>query len=223
MKFENNLIYHVFNQGNNHEQIFLNRDNYLFFLQKMRVHLSPHVEMLCYCLMPNHFHWLFQVKSCVLKIEERDLLLKKPQILRSISDFNSSDDSKSSDELKSEGEPRYRSLNESIAILLRSYTRAINLQENRSGSLFRPHTKAKTGWIDEFITVDRYRNGNFDFRAFPDDEYGFHCFHYIHENPKRAGLCSEVTDWEFSSARDFAGLRNGTICNQNLAKKLLLI
>jgi hypothetical protein len=33
-------------------------------------------------------------------------------------------------------------LNNSIAVMLRSYTRAINLQERRSGALFREGTKA---------------------------------------------------------------------------------
>ncbi|MBK7938941.1 MAG: hypothetical protein IPJ82_18530 [Lewinellaceae bacterium] len=117
--------------------------------------------------------------------------------------------------------PQLRSLTESIAIMLRSYTRAINIQEQRSGSLFRPHTKFKTGWIDEFITVDKYRKGPNDFRAFPDNNYGWECFRYIHENPIKAGLCLLAEDWEFSSARDFADLRAGTLCNQSLAKTLL--
>ena len=116
-----------------------------------------------------------------------------------------------------------RAFNDSIAILLRSYARAINKQQDRSGALFREDTKAKTGWIDEFITVDRYRNGPNDFRAFPDDEYGWHCFNYIHENPVAAKLVAHATNWEYSSARDYAGLRSGTLCNQALAKQLLLL
>ena len=58
MKYEPNQIYHLYNQGNNKEPIFFNKENYLFFLQKMRKHLHPYVDILCYCLMPNHFHWL---------------------------------------------------------------------------------------------------------------------------------------------------------------------
>ena len=30
-----------------------------------------------------------------------------------------------------------------------------------------------------------------------------------------------ATDWPYSSASDYAGLRNGTLCNQGLAKQLL--
>ncbi len=255
MIFEKNLVYHVFNQGNNREQVFFNEENYLFFLTKMRVHLLPHAELLCYCLMPNHFHWLIQVVEPELIIHEKDLTVARgnPHLrLRSAPDSyddcepsyesgadvkpksssesppESYDDSKSSYDSGGDSEgsgskaaQRIRSLNDSIAILLRSYTRAINVQEKRTGSLFRAHTQGKTGWIDQFITVDRYRKGTFDFRAFPDDEYGYHCFNYIHDNPSEAGLCANATDWPYSSARDFAGLRNGTLCNQELAKSLL--
>ena len=119
--------------------------------------------------------------------------------------------------------PKLRTFNDSIAILLRSYARAINKQQDRSGALFREDTKAKTGWIDEFITVDRYRNGSNDFRAFPDDEYGWYCFNYIHENPVKARLEADAADWAYSSARDFAGLRSGSLCNQALARQLLLL
>ena len=43
------------------------------------------------------------------------------------------------------------------------------------------------------------------------------CFNYIHQNPVMSGLVSKMEDWEFSSFRDFIGLRNGTIIEKNLA------
>lgn len=167
----------------------------------MRTFISPYADFLCYCLMPNHFHWLIFVRQTVLEVGSGT----------SSGDFEST----------GEAPGKRRSLNDSIAILLRSYTRAINKQRLSSGALFREDTKAKSGWIDEFITVDRYRKGKSDFRAFPDNDYGWNCFNYIHENPKHAGLVSNAIDWPYSSARDFAGLRNGTLCNQKLAKNLL--
>jgi len=211
MHFEKNMIYHVYNQGNNHEVVFFEERNYLFFQEKMRTYLLPYADLLCFCLMPNHFHWLIRVKEEVLKI-------RRP------GSFKSSDDSESSDDLNDPGLRIFntsRTLNQSIAILLRSYTRAVNKQENRSGTLFRQHTKAKSGWIEEFITVDKYRHGVWDFRAFPDDEYGMHCFNYIHHNPCDARLVIQATDWEFSSAKDYAGLRNETLCNRAMAAEVL--
>ena len=53
---EKDQIIHLYNQGNNRRTIFYNRENYLFFLKKLRKHLPPFCEILCYCLMPNQFH-----------------------------------------------------------------------------------------------------------------------------------------------------------------------
>ncbi len=63
MQFEVGHIYHIYNQGNNRQPIFFERKHYLFFLQKMRAYLLPHGDILAYCLMPNHFHVMVEVKS----------------------------------------------------------------------------------------------------------------------------------------------------------------
>jgi putative transposase len=110
-----------------------------------------------------------------------------------------------------------------LGLCLVRTTRAINKQEGWSGSIFRQETKAKNGWIDEFITVDKYQKGNFDFRTFPDNDYGFECFNYIHNNPVKAAITNRATEWKYSSAMDFAGMRSGTLCNQKLARELLLL
>lgn len=52
-----NQLYHFYNQGNNKQPIFYNRDNYLFFLRKFRKYVHPYCKVLSYCLMPNHFHF----------------------------------------------------------------------------------------------------------------------------------------------------------------------
>ncbi|MBK8555522.1 MAG: hypothetical protein IPL65_07015 [Lewinellaceae bacterium] len=81
-------------------------------------------------------------------------------------------------------------------------------------------TKAKDGWQDPYITS---RDPDYG-KIWKDWEiYGTTCFHYIHKNPVRAGLASSAEAWEFSSAKDFAGLRNGSLCNYALAKELLYL
>lgn len=55
MHFEPNAIYHIYNQGNNRQQVFFREENYLYCLRKMRKYLLPYGDLLCYCLMPNHF------------------------------------------------------------------------------------------------------------------------------------------------------------------------
>ena len=61
-------IYHIYNQGNNRQKIFYNRDNYGFFLQKMNDYLLPYCDVLAWCLMPNHFHWMVYVRESELEI-----------------------------------------------------------------------------------------------------------------------------------------------------------
>lgn len=208
MEFKKGYIFHIYNQGNNRQQIFFNRENYLFFLQKMRKHLLPYGDILAYCLMPNHFHLMMQVN---------DLLADYTPI----SDLNSSDDSKSSDEFKSTSKPK--SLNNSIAIMLRSYTRAINNQQECSGSLFRQKTKAECLTLSEGITPTFYNTefGTEWNNSVPEEEYLQTCFNYIHQNPVKAKLVTKASDWEYSSAKEYEGLRKGTLVNTELAKNLL--
>lgn len=96
-------FYHIFNRGNNRQAIFFKRDNYLYFLKKTRKYLLPYLDILSYCLMPNHFHFLVLTKSDFL----------------------------------------HKEFSNSLKIMLRSYTRAINKQEDRTGSLFQQNTKIK--------------------------------------------------------------------------------
>jgi len=56
-------IYHVFNQGNNRENIFFSRENYLYFLSKINIYIKPHADILAWCLMPNHFHLMLYIHS----------------------------------------------------------------------------------------------------------------------------------------------------------------
>ena len=51
--------------------------------------------------------------------------------------------------------------------------------------------------------------------------YAEQAFNYIHQNPVKAGLCKVMEEWEFSSYRDYAGLRTGKLCNKEFAAQLL--
>ena len=139
----------------------------------MRDYLRPHCDILAYCLMPNHFHFLINTNG-------QSVLTKTV------------------------GSLEKNVLSEGMRILLSSYTQAINKQENRIGSLFTQNTKCKC------LTMSNVQN-----------DYAFTCFGYTHQNPMKAGLVSKMEDWEYSSFRDYAQLRNGTMCNQELAYELI--
>src|SRR5574341_1106415 len=136
--------YHIYNRGNNQEAIFFERENYTFFLRQVRKYFGREaVDIVAYCLMPNHYHLLVHLKV---------------------------------DDLGSMVQP--------FAL---SYTKAINKRFNRVGTLFQGPFKA--------IWVER-------------EEYLLQLCRYIHLNPVKAGLVARAEDWEFSSYRDYVGLRD---------------
>ncbi len=151
-------IYHIYNRGNNREPVFYQTRNYEFFLAKAGTHISKFADVICYCLMPNHFHFMIKAKESI----------------------------------------EVSGLNNEFAVLLRSYTRAINLQEERTGSLFQQKTKAKN--VSECCLV---------------------CFNYIHQNPLKAEIVQRIEDWEYSSFNEYAGKSRNPICNIQLGKEII--
>ena len=109
--------------------------------------------------------------------------------------------------IKKQGSLQIDDLTNGIRKLLSGYARIYNSRHQRSGSLFRQKTKSKC--LSDY-NIKYHQNLN---------DYYFNCFHYIHQNSYVAGLVKRIEDWKFSSFRDYAGLRNGTLCNMKLAAK----
>jgi len=60
---ETNYYYHIYNRGINSCAIFKNSRNYVHFLNLLSRHLLPHITVLSYCLLINHFHLVIYVNS----------------------------------------------------------------------------------------------------------------------------------------------------------------
>ena len=76
MKFDPENTYHVYNQGNNHEKLFLINDHYLYFLNLFKEYILPSSEVLAWCMMPNHFHFMIHTDvRCLMLKQQGDLLL----------------------------------------------------------------------------------------------------------------------------------------------------
>lgn len=58
-----NGYYHLFNHAVGNENLFRNEGNYQYFLLKFGQFVEPVCKIYAYCLMPNHFHFLIQIKS----------------------------------------------------------------------------------------------------------------------------------------------------------------
>ena len=157
-------LHHLYNRGNNGEQVFYTPGHYHYFLRKVRAHLLPTGRLLAYCLMPNHFHLLFEPA-------ETD----------------------AAGDLACAG----------LGVVLGSYAQSLNKERGRTSSLFQKRTKAK---LLEASTTPRY---------------AITCLHYLPPNPFRARLVARLEEWPYSSYRDYAGLRNGTLCSLDYGRQLL--
>jgi len=55
--YHKNTFHHLYNRGANKALIFYERENYFYFLRKMKQYRAKFgINILAYCLMPNHFH-----------------------------------------------------------------------------------------------------------------------------------------------------------------------
>ena len=59
--FYKNTFHHLYNRGANKDLIFFERENYFYFLKRMKYYRYKYgINILTYCLMPNHFHLFVQ-------------------------------------------------------------------------------------------------------------------------------------------------------------------
>ena len=55
-------IYHIYNRGVNRQPIFFQTRNWGYFIERLQKYCVPTlIEILAYCLMPNHYHLLARV------------------------------------------------------------------------------------------------------------------------------------------------------------------
>lgn len=174
----------------------------------------PYTDIVAWVLMPNHFHLMVHVNALKIAIKEdyTDSLTQSESISITLS------------ATISKKPPRLRSFNDSIGKMLRTYTRAIQKQENIEGSLFQQHAKGSCltspderdfSWFYEDYELQ-------DCEVLSREDYPTVCFRYIHENPVKAYLCNSAVDWEFSSAADYFAERKGKLINKEKAKEYYL-
>jgi len=63
LRFLPDHIYHIYNRGNNFENIFFEERNYYYFLDLVQKYISPVADTLAFCLLLNHFHFLIHIKA----------------------------------------------------------------------------------------------------------------------------------------------------------------
>ena len=63
-------VYHLYNRGNNREDLFRDAFDYQCFLQLYRKYVQPRVDTLAYCLMGNHFHLMVRIRVAPRVLED---------------------------------------------------------------------------------------------------------------------------------------------------------
>jgi len=114
--FEEGKFYHVYNRGNNREDLFYKNANYEYFLRKFDEYHSGYLDVYAFCLLPNHFHFLVRVK------EKTEGIGKGIPSLKAMVSLN-------------------ERICESFRKFFITYAQAINKQQGRTGSLFQKNFK----------------------------------------------------------------------------------
>lgn len=58
-----NHYYHIYNHANGFENLFVDDGNFNFFLLRTEKYILPSSDLLAYCLLPNHFHFLIKTRD----------------------------------------------------------------------------------------------------------------------------------------------------------------
>ncbi|MFT3980161.1 MAG: hypothetical protein QM687_06790 [Ferruginibacter sp.] len=141
-------IFHVFNRTNNRELLFISDENRAYFLKQFAKYLQPFLETFCWCLLPNHFHFLVRVREHIAITEHLDSI--DHSLLRPI-------------------ERKYLAGEVSAELLLEfewkrfftSYSMAFNKKQQRKGNLFhRPFKRVHIDNDDYFTQAVIYIHAN---------------------------------------------------------------
>jgi REP element-mobilizing transposase RayT len=63
MELEYGKYFHIYNRGNNRENLFYEERNYDYFLKQYIKHIVPIAETFAYCLLKNHFHIMVRIRD----------------------------------------------------------------------------------------------------------------------------------------------------------------
>jgi hypothetical protein len=172
---ERGQYYHLYDRGIDGQNVFIDDENYAYFLKLYAHHLYPVVETYAYCLLRNHFHLLIRVREEPLadltgsgkpvRSEERHDLSGFPQPDRS-------------EKQSSRSIAQSRPPSQAFSNFFNAYAKAVNKRYGRTGSLFeRPFERI-------LVTSAAY-----------------FCWLvvYIHRNPEKHRFVADFRDWPYSS------------------------
>ena len=179
--YADNSYYHIYNRGVEKRLIFLDSQDYGVFLSYLKEYLTLKNEKELNERLSNP-NTSYKEKDKILKLLRMNNFYGEITLLAYCLMPNHFHLI-----LK---ESSGHSISELMLSLQTSYSKAINKRTHRVGHLFQ---------------------GTFKDKCIGKTEYLVHLSRYIHLNPTLAGLVDLPEDWEFSSYRDYIGLRQGTL------------
>ncbi len=161
-------FYHILNRGNNKVQIFYKKENYEYFLKKYDAYLSDYLTTYAYCLLGNHFHFLVKLNTSTQILKKAEALEDIPKRLSKFLELGKSDLQEIAGLI----------ISNQFRKFFMSYAKAVNKQENRTGSLFQKNFERL------IINNLKYLNNVID---------------YIHKNPVYHNFTDDFTNYPYSS------------------------
>ena len=170
--------YHIYNRGNNRQNIFLESRNYNYFLKLYMKYIEPVADTYAYCLLRNHFHLLIRTKTT--EEQEKYTLLSSNQLAPRKDGFTPLDPS------------------HQFGCLFNAYAKAINKAYNLTGSLFQnPFSRISVTTSSHFTRLIIYIHYNpqkhrfvVNFREWPFSSYQA----LVSEKPTRLAR-EDVREW----------------------------
>jgi putative transposase len=189
LPFEEGEFYHIYNRGNNKGLIFYNANNYSYFLNKLSFYLSDYLDFYSYCLLPNHFHLLIQVKNFNSINKEKQLLTSGTKILTEPHDI----------------------ISEQFRRFFLSYSKSIIIQEKRTGSLFQKNFKRIKIHSPKYYTflINYIHRNPISHKISKDYKtYAYSSYNSILSNLPTRLKRKEVLDW-FGNMEEFIRYHDG--------------
>jgi putative transposase len=165
--------YHIYNRGNNRENLFYEERNFRYFLQLYANHIHKIADTYAYCLMRNHFHFLVRIKT----EEEYFHNLNSKPLEEPIETFNPS---------------------QNFSNLFNAYSKAINKSYDRIGSLFQKHFSRRLVSSDSyFLNLIFYIHFNPQKHGFVEDfrDWNWSSYHAIDSEGNTRLQRDAVIDW----------------------------
>lgn len=164
---EEGKYYHIYNRGAGKAPIFFSDDDYRLFIKKYFYYLFLSVETYAWCLLSNHFHILIRVRT----VEEQEKLFLNIKQSYPTGTFFGDQYENTKPYIVS------RQFNH----LFNSYTKSINVKNDRSGTL---------------------SEGTFKRKKINDENHFLHIACYIHRNPIHHKIVNDYEVYDYSSYRE---------------------